>query len=162
MPINQFGSFAVTAVVYWMFLDNACLKIEESLPSAKACSNKYKELSTSLSWSAILPFPAFFFEHAKWWWRHLIPLYSGQISNEKVSAFSVSFLFPAFSFGPKVLLFLNRITTEVRPWIRKRTEQEEVEFPCIFPKRIIYFYWDLKRISWEIVIQTNLSRLFKF
>ena len=65
MPINQYGSFAVTAVVYWMFLDNACLKIEESLPSAKACSNKYKELSTSLRWSAILPFPAFFFEHAK-------------------------------------------------------------------------------------------------
>ena len=162
MSINQFGSFAVTAVVYWMFLDNACLKIEESLPSAKSCSNKHKELRTSLSWSAILPFPGFFLQTRKKLWGHLTPWYFGQISSKKVSAFSVSFLFPAFSFGPKVLLFLNRITTEVRPWIRKRTEQEEVELLCIFPKRIIYFYWDLKRISWEIVIQTNLSRLFKF
>ena len=161
MPINQFGSFAVTAVVYWMFLDNVCLKIEESLPSAKACSNKHKELWTSLSWSAILHFPVFF-QTLKKWWAHLIPLYFCQISSKKVSAFSVSFLFPAFSFGPKVLLFLNRITTEVRPWIRKRTEHEEVEFLCIFPKRIMYFYWDLKCTSWEIVIQTNLSRLSKF
>ena len=141
-----------------MFLDNACLKIVESLPSAKACSKNIWSCVQVWVWVGVqFCLFLFFFKHAK---SDTFIFWSDFKKESYV--FFVSFLFPTFSFGPKVLLFLNRITTEVRPWIRKRTEHEEVEFLCIFPKRIMYFYWDLKCTSWEIVIQTNLSRLFKF